>query len=424
MLEFKFIVDNKELVKERLSRRGSYAIEGVDKVVQLNETRIALQKEGDSLRHKQKSTNLKSYQPGSEEFNKIRDELKACSQRIKDIEKEEKEVGEKIREILLTIPNMPSESTPIGKDDSDSRFVRAWGEKPVFNFTPLPHWDVGEKLGIFDFERAGKISGSRFVVLYGMGSKLERALINFMLDTHTNEHGYREVLPPFIVNNNSMTGTGQLPKFAQDLFKLENTDYYLIPTAEVPVTNLHAGEILKAEELPIKYAAYTPCFRSEAGSYGKDVRGIIRQHQFDKVELVKFVNPLESYNELELLVKDAEEILQKLNLHYRVVELCSGDIGFSAAKCYDLEVWLPSQDKYREISSCSNFESFQARRANIRFRSNDKPEFIHTLNGSGIAVGRTMVAILEQNQQADGSVIIPEALRSYMKCDIIRPSKS
>jgi seryl-tRNA synthetase len=311
---------------------------------------------------------------------------------------------------------MPHESVPVGKDESDNQIIREWGKIPKMSFEPLPHWEIGERLGILDFKRAAKLAGSRFALYKGAGARLERALINFMLDIHTKEHGYIEVLPPFMVNSLTMTGTGQLPKFKEDLFKLEDRDLYLIPTAEVPVTNIHREEILNEDELPKYYVSYTPCFRSEAGSYGKDVRGLIRQHQFNKVELVKVTKPEDSWEELERLTRDAEEILRRLGLPYRVVSLCTGDLGFSSAKTYDSEVWLPGQGVYREISSCSNCTDFQARRARIRFRRKGKKsaELVHTLNGSGLAVGRTLVAILENYQQNDGSVLIPEALRPYM----------
>ena len=317
---------------------------------------------------------------------------------------------------LLTVPNLPAADVPVGRSEEDNVVVRTWGEPQSYPFVPKPHWEIGEALGILDFERGAKLTGARFTLYRGAGARLERALINFMLDLHTEKHNYVEMLPPFMVNRESMTGTGQLPKFEDDLFRIEGMDYFLIPTAEVPVTNIHRGEILKGADLPVCYTAYTPCFRKEAGSYGKDTRGLIRQHQFNKVELVKFVRPADSYNELEKLVADAEEVLQLLELPYRTMKLCTGDIGFSAAMTYDLEVWLPGQNTYREISSCSNFEDFQARRASIRFREDEKskPEFVHTLNGSGLAVGRTLVAILENYQQEDGTVMIPSALRPYM----------
>jgi seryl-tRNA synthetase len=343
-------------------------------------------------------------------------EMKKVSQDIREMEVSLSQVDEELKPFLAIIPNIPHESVPVGSGEKDNPVVRTWGKKPEMDFEPLPHWDIGENLRILDFARAAKIAGARFALYRGAGALLERALINFMLDTHTKEHGYTEVLPPFMVNSASMTGTGQLPKFKEDLFKIENSDFYLIPTAEVPVTNIHRDEVIPEDALPIRYVAYTPCFRSEAGSYGKDTRGLIRQHQFNKVELVKFSKPEDSYGELEKLTADAESILQRLGLHYRVVALCTGDLGFSSAKTFDLEVWLPGQKVYREISSCSNFEDFQARRAGIRFKrkGGGGTELVHTLNGSGLAVGRTLVAILENCQQKDGSVLIPDALRPYM----------
>jgi seryl-tRNA synthetase len=341
--------------------------------------------------------------------------MKAIKDKIASLEEQVRNVDDRLNDLMLTLPNLPDESVPEGKGEEDNRLERQWGDVPSFDFEPKDHVALGESLGILDFECAAKIAGSRFCVSKGPAAQLERALINFMLDIHTEEHGYTEVLPPFMTNSDSMQGTGQLPKFAEDLFKLEGTDYWLIPTAEVPITNIHRGEILPAEALPIHYAAYTPCFRSEAGSYGKDTRGMIRQHQFNKVEMVKFTAPEDSWEELKKLTANAETILQRLGLPYQVVTLSTGDLGFSAAKTYDLEVWLPGQNAYREISSCSNFTDFQARRANIRFKRGKKPEFVHTINGSGLAVGRTLVAVLENYQQADGSVIVPEALRSYMR---------
>jgi seryl-tRNA synthetase len=337
--------------------------------------------------------------------------------RIADLDRKRDEVESRMRELLSTLPNIPHESVPVGQDESANIEVRRWGTKPEFDFEPKDHVDLGTALGILDLERATKITGARFAILNGAGARLERALINFMLELHTREHGYTETLPPFIVNRESLFGTGQLPKFAQDLFKLEDErGFYLVPTAEVPVTNYYAAEILDAAQLPMKFVAYTPCFRSEAGSYGKDTRGVIRQHQFEKVELVKYSLPENSYAELEALTRDAERILQLLGIHYRVVTLSTGDLGFSNAKTYDIEVWLPSQNAFREISSCSNYEAFQARRANIRFRrgGGGKPEFVHTLNGSGLAIGRTWLAVLENFQQADGSIVVPEVLRPYM----------
>ncbi|HKD16028.1 MAG TPA: serine--tRNA ligase [Candidatus Angelobacter sp.] len=350
---------------------------------------------------------------------------KALREQGEALEKQANEAEQQLRSLLAGIPNMPHSSVPIGKSPEDNVEIRRWGTPPKFDFTPKPHWELGEQLGVLDLERAVKLSGARFAVYWGLGAKLERALANFMLDLHTREHGYTEVLPPYMVNSDSMYGTGQLPKFAQDLFKAEQHDLWLIPTAEVPLTNLYRDEVLDPKRLPLSVTAYTPCFRSEAGSYGKDVRGIIRQHQFQKVELVKFTRPEESYEQHEQLTRDAERVLQKLGLHYRVVLLCTGDMGAASAKTYDIEVWLPGQQLYREISSCSNFEAYQARRANIRWRpeGGKKTELIHTLNGSGLAIGRTWLAILENYQQADGSVIIPEALRPYMCTDRITPQK-
>ncbi|HSP66442.1 MAG TPA: serine--tRNA ligase [Bryobacteraceae bacterium] len=359
-------------------------------------------------------------QDTSERQQKVR----AAADQIAKLEQAAKEHDEIFQQHMAGIPNTPHESVPTGKSAADNVEVRRWGTPPTFSFTPKAHWDLGPELGILDFDRAAKITGARFAVYMGLGAKLERSLINFMLDVHTKEHGYTEVLPPFVANKDSFYGTGQLPKFEQDLFKLEGTDYYLIPTAEVPVTNLYRSETLDLDALPIKLTAYTPCFRSEAGSYGRDVRGIIRQHQFQKVELVKFARPESSYDELESLTRDAEDILQRLGLPYRTVVLSTGDIGFSSAKTYDLEVWLPGLNEYKEISSCSNFEAFQARRAQIRAKSGKgKAEYVHTLNGSGLAVGRTWLAIIENYQQADGSVVVPEVLRPYMGVEVIRPAR-
>ncbi|MGO4879794.1 MAG: serine--tRNA ligase [Bryobacteraceae bacterium] len=348
-------------------------------------------------------------------------QVRAIGERIAVLEAEQKAAEESFREMLAGIPNVPHESVPVGSSEADNVEIRRVGEPRQFDFEPKAHWDLGPELGILDLERAAKVTGARFAVYWGLGARLERALINFMLDIHTREHGYTEVLPPFMVNSASMFGTGQLPKFAQDSFKCENTDFWLIPTAEVPVTNLYRNETLDGERLPIKLCAYTPCFRSEAGSYGRDVRGIIRQHQFQKVELVKFAHPDTSYDELEKLTADAEDILRRLGLPFRTVVLSTGDTSFSSAKTYDIEVWLPGQNAYKEISSCSNYEAFQARRASIRFKSaKGKSEFAHTLNGSGLAVGRTWVAIVENYQQSDGSVVVPEALRPYVGADVIR----
>jgi len=415
MLDMKFIRDQLDQVEQRLaSRGGEQSLAGFR---QLDERRRSLLTESESLKALKNSV--------SEEIAKVKDksqvqdkivEMKTVSTRIKTLDDELKLVEDELQNLLLTIPNLPHASTPVGRSEEDNVVLRSWGNPPCFNFEPKNHWEIGEQLGILDFERAAKITGARFALTKGAGARLERALISFMLDLHTTEHGYTEVLPPFMVNRASMTATGQLPKFEEDLFKLVDPDFLLIPTAEVPVTNIHRDEILKRSELPISYTAYTPCFRREAGSHGKDTRGLIRQHQFNKVELVKFVHPAESEAELEKLTGHAERVLQLLELPYRVVALCSGDIGFSACKTYDLEVWLPGPGTYREISSCSSFGDFQARRGGIRFREDDKskPEFVHTLNGSGLAVGRTLVAILENYQQADGSVVIPKALRPYM----------
>jgi len=415
MLDPKFLRENLEIVEQRLATRGGSVT--LDRFRELDTRRRELLRETEALKAVRNAA--------SEEISRIRDksqaqpriaEMREVSAKIKTLDEELRRVDDELQGVLLTVPNIPHESVPIGTSEADNLEVRKWGEPPRFGFTPKPHWEIGEGLGILDFERGAKLTGARFTLYRGAGARLERALINFMLDLHTERHGYEETLPPFMVNRESMTGTGQLPKFEEDLFRMEGTDYYLIPTAEVPVTNIHRGEILKGSDLPLSYTAYTPCFRKEAGSYGKDVRGLIRQHQFNKVELVKFAHPSTSYAELERLLADAEEVLRQLNLHYRVVELCTGDMGFSAAKTYDIEVWLPAQNTYREISSCSNFEDFQARRASIRFREDDraKPEFVHTLNGSGLAVGRTLVAILENCQQEDGTVVVPEVLRPYM----------
>jgi seryl-tRNA synthetase len=415
MLDIKNLRDNLETVEARLKTRGE--------TVDLNGFRTLDTKRREFL---QQSEELKALRNRtSEEISRIKDksqaqglitEMREVGQRIKGLDDELKGIEEALEFFLLTVPNIPQASVPVGASEADNVEVRKWGEIPAFSFIPKPHWEIGESLGILDFERGAKLTGARFTLYRGAGARLERALINFMLDLHTGRHNYVEMLPPFMVNSESMTGTGQLPKFADDLFRLEGTDYYLIPTAEVPVTNIHRNEILRRTDLPIRYTAYTPCFRKEAGSYGKDTRGLIRQHQFNKVELVKFVHPAESCQELESLLADAEEVLQLLGVPYRVVELCTADLGFSAARTYDIEAWLPGQGTYREISSCSNFEDFQARRASIRFREDDKakPEFVHTLNGSGLAVGRTVVAILENFQQGDGKVTIPEVLRPYM----------
>jgi len=416
MLDLKCLRENWDAVAKSLARRGgTYQL---DEIKLLDEERRDLVAEADSLKEKRNKTSreIGRLQKEGGDAAPLMVEMKDVSARIKEIDPKLSQIDEKLKDLLLTVPNVPHESVPVGRDESDNVEVRVWGEKPDFSFKAKPHWEIGESLGILDFERGAKITGARFTLYRGGGARLERALINFMLDLHQSEHGYEEVLPPFIVNGDSMTGTGQLPKFKEDLFRLEGLDYYLIPTAEVPVTNIYRGEILDAGELPKCFAAYTPCFRSEAGSYGKDTRGLIRQHQFNKVELVKFADPGNSYDELEKLLLDAEDVLKRLKLPYRVVNLCTGDIGFSAAKTYDIEVWLPGQECYREISSCSNFEDFQARRAAIRYRpqGEKKTAYLHTINGSGLAVGRTLLAILENYQQEDGTVAVPEVLRPYL----------
>lgn len=416
MLEIKFVRQNLSVVREAMQKRNTDV--DLDSFAQSEDLRKGSLTEIETLRYRRNTV--------SEEIARIKKsggnaeslviEMRDVSTRIKELEGIINENEEKIKNILYTIPNIPHESVPVGRDENDNIEIKKIGALPVFDFEPKAHWDIGEALKIFDFERAAKISGARFPLYFGLGARLERALISFMVDLHVSRSGYTEVLPPFMVNRKSMTSTGQLPKFEQDLFKIEGTDYFLIPTAEVPVTNIHQGEIMEEKDLPKYYVAQTPCFRSEAGSYGKDTRGLIRQHQFDKVELVKLVPPETSYDELEKLLLDAEEVLKRLELPYRVITLCTGDMGFSSAKTYDIEVWMPSQDKYREISSCSNFEDFQARRGDIRFKRTGKKgtEFVHTLNGSGLAVGRTVAAILENCQEKDGSVRIPEALQPYM----------
>jgi len=416
MLEIKFIRQNVELVRESLRKRGlEYDLRPF---LDCDSRRRAVLPEVEELKHERNTVSGRIAQMNKErkDSSKLIARMRAVSQRIKALDDELSKHEETMHAILMDLPNIPHPSVPTGKDEEDNVVIRKVGEPSSFDFEPLAHWEIGEKLGILDFERAAKIAGARFALYVGLGARLERALINFMLDVHTREHGYLEVLPPFMTNRTSTTVTGQLPKFKEDLFKLEGWDYYLVPTAEVPVTNIHQDEILDEQDLPRLYTAYTPCFRSEAGSYGKDTRGLIRQHQFNKVELVKFTTPETSYEELEKLLNDAEIILKRLDIPYQVIELCTGDLGFSAAKTYDIEAWMAGQQKYREISSCSNFEDFQARRGKIRFRRKGKKgtELVHTLNGSGLAAGRTVVAILENFQQKDGSVIIPEVLRPYM----------
>ena len=416
MLEAKYIREHLDEVRERLALRGQAV--NLDQFVLIDGERRKTIQEWERLRAHQKkvSDEVSKKKREGRDASDLIEEMRKVSQDLKGLDGVMEEKEKVLQDFLLTIPNLPHASVPAGKDPSDNLEVKRWGEIPKFDFEPKPHWDLGEELGILDFKNGAKITGARFTLYWDLGAKLERALINFMLDLHTREHGYREVLPPFMVNRTAMTGTGQLPKFEEELFKVEGTDYFLIPTAEVPVTNIHQDEVLEEKALPLYYTAYTPCFRKEAGSYGKDTRGLIRQHQFNKVELVKFTKPENSYDELEKLLSDAEEVLKRLKLPYRVVNLCSGDLGFSASKTYDIEVWLPGQNTFKEISSCSNFEDFQARRAKIRYRisGKSKTEYVHTLNGSGLAVGRTLVAILENYQQADGRVIIPEVLRPYL----------
>jgi seryl-tRNA synthetase len=439
MLDLNFVRDNLPLVEEKLRQRGMDPAEVVGNFSAIDQERrrdittleTAKRRRNElspkigALKQAEKKGTLSPDQ--QKELEDLTKSVAAEKSTIEQFETRVREYDEKLLQVLKTIPNLPNESVPIGTSAEQNVEVRRWGTPPKFDFAPKPHWELGQQLGILDLERAAKISGARFAVYWDVGAKLERALANFMLDLHTRQQGYTEVLPPYMVNSESMYGTGQLPKFASDLFRVPHgdRDLWLIPTAEVPVTNLYRDEVIDGARLPISLTAYTPCFRSEAGSYGKDVRGIIRQHQFQKVELVKFSRPEESYEQLEILTHDAETVLQKLGLHYRVVTLCTGDMGFSSAKTYDIEVWLPGQQLFREISSCSNFEAFQARRANIRFRpgGKSKTEFVHTLNGSALAVGRTWVALVENYQQADGSVRIPEALQPYMGTDLISPKK-
>jgi len=419
MLDLKRIRSNPEAVKEAMKIRGeSFDLSLIDKVVELDEKRRSLLTDVETMKSKRNSN--------SQEIAKIKkqggnadallSEMKELADKIKELDSQVSQIDSEIDELMLTIPNIPNPTVPVGNTDDDNVEIRRWGTPREFDFEAKAHWDIGLNLGILDFETAGKVTGSRFTFYKGMGARLERACINFMLDLHTTKHGYVEVFPPYMVHRRSMVGTGQLPKFEEDAFKVYGTDYFLIPTAEVPVTNMYRDDIIDADKLTIKHVAYSACFRAEAGSAGRDTRGLIRQHQFNKVELVKFTKPEDSYAELESLTKDAEEVLQALGIPYRVVKICSGDLGFTAAMKYDLEVWMPSYGRYVEISSCSNFEDFQARRANIRYKPSpkDKPQFVHTLNGSGVAVGRTVAAILENFQEPDGSVIIPEALVPYM----------
>jgi seryl-tRNA synthetase len=425
MLDIKVLRADFEGVKKLLQHRGE-DLSALANFEELDKKRREFIVEAEQLKSKRNdvSAQVAALKRDKQDADHLITEMREVGDQIKAIDDELRVVEEALENLLLSIPNIPHESVPIGETEDDNIEARKWGEIRNFGFEPKPHWDVADQLGILDFEKAGKVTGSRFVFYKGLGARLERALISFMLDLHVDEHGYTEVLPPYIVNRASMTGTGQLPKFEEDAFRIESEDYFLIPTAEVPVTNMHRDEILSGEDLPLSYAAFSACFRSEAGSAGRDTRGLIRQHQFNKVELVKFVKPEDSYEELEKLTGHAEKVLQLLELPYRVLSMCTGDLGFTAAKKYDIEVWIPSYGTYREISSCSNFEGFQARRANIRFRRDPKgkPEHVHTLNGSGLAIGRTVAAILENYQQEDGSVIIPEVLRPYMgKHEVIKP---
>ena len=427
MLELSFVRDHLAKVEQMLRSRGMNPDVLLKDFREVDGQRRQAINAAETLKaHRNRlSQEIAGMKKSGQDATQLMADTKDMRVQIQELEKAAEEYDTRLSEVLVGLPNVPHDSVPEGKSAEDNVEVRRWGTKPEFDFTARPHWEIGEQLGILDLERAAKLSGARFAVYWDAGARLERALANFMLDVHTREHGYTEVLPPYLVNSDSMYGTGQLPKFASDLFRVPHgdKDLWLVPTAEVPVTNLYRDEVLEGARLPVLLTAYTPCFRSEAGSYGKDVRGIIRQHQFQKVELVKFSRPEESYDQLEKLTHDAEEILQKLGLHYRVMLLSTADMGFSSAKTYDLEVWLPGQQLFREISSCSNFESFQARRANIRFKreGKGKSEFVHTLNGSGLAVGRTWLAILENYQQADGTVMVPEVLRSYMGTDRIGP---
>ena len=416
MLDIKYLRQNIDFVAAKMRERGQET--NLERFIDLDSKRREIIQKVEGLRSER---NAVSKQIGGKKQKKedaadLIARMGEVSNRIKELDESLKQTDEGLQAILMMLPNLPHESVACGKGAEDNPVVRIWGEKPSFSFTPRPHWEIGESLNILDFTRGAKITGARFTLYRGLGARLERAIINFMLDLHTGEHGYTEVLTPFMVNRESMTGTGQLPKFEEDLFRIDKTDYFLIPTAEVPVTNIHRDEILSEKELPIRYVASSPCFRAEAGSYGKDTRGLIRQHQFNKVELVKFAKPESSYEELEKLTLNAEEVLKRLKIPYRVVCLCTADLGFASAKTYDIEAWFPGQEAYREISSCSNYGDFQARRASIRFRREEsgKVEFVHTLNGSGLAVGRTLVAVLENCQQADGSVVIPDELQPYM----------
>ena len=416
MLDIRWIRSNIEETKRFLANRNNDM--NIDALLSLDTEKRSLLVESEELKAKRNEGSRKVSQAkaAGEDASGLMEEMRLVGERVKTIDARITEIDATLDDLLLRVPNRPHETCPVGRDENDNVEIRKWGEVPTFPFEPKPHWEIGEALGIMDFERGAALAQSRFTVLKGLGAKTERALLNFMLDLHTEKHGYKEIEPPFMVNSATMQGTGQLPKFAEELYKCEGDDLWLIPTAEVPLTNLHAGDILEEDALPLYYTAYTPCFRREAGSYGRDIRGFLRQHQFDKVEMVKLCSPETSYDELEKLTANAEEVLQLLKIPYRVICLSTGDMGFGSSKTYDIEVWLPSQNKYREISSCSNCEDFQARRMNTRYRPKDggKPRFVHTLNGSGIAIGRTLIAVIENYQQGDGSFLVPEALRPYM----------
>lgn len=425
MLDLKKLRSNTEEVKKALSNRGEdFDVNVIDEVIALDEERRKILVDVEALKKQRNevSAEIPKRKKAGEDVTEVMAEMREIGDKIKADDAKVAELNDKINYIMLRIPNIPNPAVPEGETDEDNVEIKRWGEPTKFNFEPKAHWDLGTDLDLLDFERGGKVAGSRFTVYKGMGARLERAIINYFLDKHTFENGYTEVLPPYMVNRDSMTGTGQLPKFEEDAFKVENNGYFLIPTAEVPVTNMYRNETLEGDKLPIKHAAYSACFRAEAGSAGRDTRGLIRQHQFNKVELVKFCKPEQSYEELDKLVQDAESVLQGLGLPYRIVRICKGDLGFTAALKYDIEVWMPSYNRYVEISSCSNFEDFQARRANIKYKNSpkEKPQFVHTLNGSGVAIGRTVAAILENYQQEDGSVVIPEALKEYMRCDLLK----
>ena len=425
MLDLKKLRSNTEEVKKALSNRGEdFDVNVIDEVIALDEERRKILVDVEALKKQRNevSAEIPKRKKAGEDVTEVMAEMREIGDKIKADDAKVAELNDKINYIMLRIPNIPNPAVPEGETDEDNVEIKRWGEPTKFNFEPKAHWDLGTDLDLLDFERGGKVAGSRFTVYKGMGARLERSIINYFLDKHTFENGYTEVLPPYMVNRDSMTGTGQLPKFEEDAFKVENNGYFLIPTAEVPVTNMYRNETLEGDKLPIKHAAYSACFRAEAGSAGRDTRGLIRQHQYNKVELVKFSKPEQSYEELDKLVQDAESVLQGLGLPYRIVRICKGDLGFTAALKYDIEVWMPSYNRYVEISSCSNFEDFQARRANIKYKNSpkEKPQFVHTLNGSGVAIGRTVAAILENYQQEDGSVVIPEALKEYMRCDLLK----